>query len=518
MDDDRLSALIRAAHGGDPAAELARLRQAIAGGDDVPATLRRAAWLCAALGDTAGAGAYLERARHDGRDRGESCFALGLLRLAANDHEGARHAFLAATRASLPMGEPRARKRAELRAYDSATNALAVFSIFYDQYESAFCCFLLGRAVRPAERQPYDFCVARACTFLGHSEHTAALLQADWEVNGDTSWYHVNMGHYRWLLGEHDAADRHFRAARDISVRDGLTPYHYNCGQLVWLTQAESETLLQPPYAAAAISTGDWTYRFGAPPASTVDVAIVVGCDSNYFVFFPKLLLSILRAHAESGSDATVAVHCHVADPTGEQVAFLDGLSAELRGRAVSVSYSLNAAPFREASYYTCLRFLALPEVMEFYRSAVLVLDIDTELDASFFTRLPEIAGFEAGLRMYSFDPQTRKQVGAEPWSIGADPTYLSGSAITRRFAEFLGRYIAAAYDPGLVTNWTIDQCAVARGYDLLLKSLPQDAVLSFAAFEPITRIPAGSKAEFLRAGGFVGLGDFRQRAAAYLA
>jgi hypothetical protein len=268
------------------------------------------------------------------------------------------------------------------------------------------------------------------------------------------------------------------------------------------------------------MSTEEWDWRFGDKPAEPAKVAILVGCDRNYFKFFPKFLLSVLGAHAESGGGTAAAVHCHLADPSAEQTAFLDGIAAEFgaKRKQVLLSYSFSRSPFQEASYYTCLRFLALPKVFDFYNCGVLVLDIDSELKANFFVQCEAISAFDFGLRMYTFDQKTRFQVGGEPWSIGAHPTYLSASPIARRFAAFLGAYICAAYDPTLPTNWTIDQCAIARGYDLIARHLPAAKILNFAAFEDFCRLPGRSKTEFLTENGFVGIHNFQERAIMYFA
>ncbi len=97
-------------------------------------------------------------------------------------------------------------------------------------------------------------------------------------------------------------------------------------------------------------------------------------------------------------------------------------------------------------------------------------MDIDTALEPAFFTLLPKLLDAEFGLRMYSFDPATNRQIAGEPWSIGAHPSWVANTETGRRFGRFLRDYIATAYDPKAPTNWTIDQCAIARGYDLLIR------------------------------------------------
>jgi hypothetical protein len=318
--------LLRQARHVDPPSELARSRPATA------AEMRWAAWLHAASGDSAQAERQLFHSRLAAEDRGEAWFAIGLLRLARQDAHGAREAFVAAARAHFPSGEHRRRVHAELRAYDAAENRFAALQIFDEPLDKAFCCFLMMQPVRPAEHKAYEACVSLACAWLGHSAATAAILDHDRAINGDSIWYHVNSGHFDWLAGRRDAADRHYRCARDIAMRDRLSPCHFNAGAMIWLTTAESERLLTgpPPGRETPLASG-WSDRFGMPLSTPPEIAFVVGCDRNYFSFFPKFLISVLRAYHAGGRGRQAVVHCHVADPTPDQMEFLRWAAAWLR-------------------------------------------------------------------------------------------------------------------------------------------------------------------------------------------
>jgi hypothetical protein len=296
------------------------------------------------------------------------------------------------------------------------------------------------------------------------------------------------MGHRAWLRGDRDAADRHYLAARADALQDRAMPYHYNCGTLVWLPRRQAEALLQRPQSDQSELGWKW---FQLPPGPAPVGAVVVGFDPNYFVFFPRFLLAAVESYRRSGASIPFGVHCHIADVSREHVEFLCRAAlriAEL-SPAFRLSFSIGTAAVREPAYYTCLRFLALPGVLRLLRCGVVAMDVDSELLPSFFETWPWIVQHDFGLRMYSFDDSGR-QITGEPWSIGAHPTYVAHSSAGVRFARFLRDYILAAYDASLVTNWTIDQCAIARGYDLLVRGAVGVKVINFARGMPLYRLP----------------------------
>ena len=519
---DRLSgllSLIRQSHGGDLAAERAALAGSIATGRASAEERRRAAWLAAACGEMEAAEQLLRQAQLQPDDQGESWFALGLLRLSRDEAAGAREAFVSAARRRFPAGPARDRRQAALRGYDPSRNRIAVFQIFENEFSDAFCCFLLLRRIWPKEVQAYEICVARAFAFLGHSETSASLLREELALNGETFWYHVQLGHYYWLHDRRAEADLHYGEARARAIRDSITPFHLNRGTLVWLTRAEAEAAASGcPAVPYRLSTAEWRYRFGTPAETQAEIVIAVGMDGNYFHFFPKFLLSVLTAHAAGGKAVPAALHCHLADPTAEQIGFLEQIIAKLAAirSTLRLSYSTSVSEHARASYFTCLRFLALPEVLDFYAAGVLVLDVDCTLEPDFFQKIGPLRQYSFGLRMDSFHIQTGQQIGGEPWSIGAHLTYVSATPAGRRFAAFLRDYIRAAYDPELVTNWTIDQCAIAQAHDLLLRPAPDLSIVNLAHFVPLARLPRAGKLEFLREGTQADLGNFEELSGFY--
>jgi hypothetical protein len=208
-------------------------------------------------------------------------------------------------------------------------------------------------------------------------------------------------------------------------------------------------------------------------------------------------------------------VHLHLADATPAHRAAVADMDSALAALVPGLRLSLSdaKAAFRETAHYTCLRFLALPAVLARYRCPAVAMDIDALAVPGFFAALAGLAGQDLGLRAYTFDAGWR-QVGGEPWSIGAHPTYVADSPLGRRFAAFLVRYIDAAYDPALPTNWTIDQCAIAQAYDLLVRGDAAARVANLAHAAPLTLLPDafGGKQAMLEADGLVTPENFRVR------
>jgi tetratricopeptide (TPR) repeat protein len=493
------------------------LEKRIAEGDTSPALLRRAAWFAAAAGDNPQADAYLARARLQTADQGEAWFATGLLRTARDEYEAARQAFASAARALLPPGDDRRARMAAIERWNPAENRYGMFGIFYADFSHDFCCFLFPRQVRPAERLHYDHCVARACVFLRPQTPMAALLETDRALNGCSPWYHVNMGHFHWLEGRRDEADASYLAAKQAALDNRITPYHFNCGTMVWLPREQAEPLVRSPASGGQISTHGWDCHFGSS-GPRPEIAIIVGLDRRYFQFLPKFVLMAVAAHVASGSGIPAAVHCHLADGSDEQVAFLEQAADWIRreGPEFRLTYSLSRSPVQDPSYYTCLRFMVLQRVMAELGCGCIAMDVDAAIEPDFFGYVRHVTQFGAGLRMYTFDRNTGKQFGGEPWSIGAHPTFVAPTETGRAFAAFLHNYVCAAYDAGLPTNWTIDQCAIAQGYELILRKDPDFRVLNFAHYHKIAALPHefGGKAAFLQAGGLVTADNFFEHVA----
>jgi hypothetical protein len=495
----------------------------IARGDDAPSNLRLAAWLAAISGDTIAAERHLSNARQHLADAGEAWFATGLLHIAKADHEAARRAFEQAVLARFPAGATREQLITRVRSYDPTLNRFAIFEILYDTFEHAFCCFLFPVSIGTIERQGYAFCVERAFNRLGPTEATAALLQEDRRLNGETMWYWICLGHVHWIALRRDDADYAYIRARQLAIEHKIIPYHFDCGAMVWLNRPDAEKLLRPERPAGAPNPASrWTFRFSDDgEANGPHLALVLGCDSQYFKFFPKFLLSVIEAQIKGEHDARIVVHCHIADPLPDQLNFLDTVSKELARSVpeIVISYSFGPPDHYDPGYYTCLRFLVLPEILARYGCGVMALDIDSTLDDQFFAHLQHITTFDFAFRMYNFTSDTNRQVGGEPWSIGAHPTYVSSTPSGRIFAGFMRDYIAAAYDPTLPTNWTIDQCAIAQGYDLLIRNDPDRKVLNVAYYSTIYHLPHefGGKEGFLDAGGRVTMDNFRDRLTAVM-
>ncbi len=421
--------------------------------------------------------------------------------------------FRTAVLARFGRGSDSRRLLLQLASRSLETNRYFIFEIFYDFFANDFCMFVAFEEITPVERQGYTFCFARTIRYLGPRPAYRAMLDRDLALNGPSVWHAIATGHIDWLGGNHGAADEAYRYARDLAMAWGVTPYHFDCGIMTWLTQSEAEKLLvMGTLPAPALPTSNFVFDEESISRGA-EIVFVIGCDAGYFRFVPTFLASVLRSRQMSGSRARVAVHCHIANPQDHQLAFLRELAAWLRRKApeLTVGFSFNDATYKERAYYTCLRFLVLPEVLRRYGCGAIAVDVDSAITPEFFRSLELLKSHSFGLRAYTFPPNSRKQHNGEPWAIGAHPTYVECSDQGLKFASFLQHYVQTAYDPKLLTNWCIDQCAIGRAYDLMIGDDVSIRLLNFAHVPSLYELPDdfGGKEEFITHKGSISTENF---------
>jgi len=460
-------------------------------------------------GDAIEAMRFLDRAVVLPDDGGEALFARGLLLIGLGMEADAVPFLQSAIDQVFPSAE-RLPKRLQLATMMAGGNRYAVFQEFYDGFSSAFCVAVACRSIRAGEAQGYAFCMDRLCAFLGWLRPAIPqVLRRDEAINGASYWSQANLGHQFWITDDRVAADAAYGLAKADAIARGIAPYHFNCGVLVWLPLKTAEALDADFVDGAPQVVGDVAWNLPSVARDWPELVISVGCDRGYFRYFPKLLLSIRRAHEASGSQSRFLVHCHVADASDEQIRFFSEIGAliETSYPHMRLVFSHGAPAHRERSYYTCLRFLTLPTLLQTYDCGVLVLDIDCILHEDFFANIRQSFEYKFGMRKYNFDDEDH-QMGGEPWSITAYPLYISNTLIGRRLASFIVRYIEAAYDPGLVTNWTIDQSALGQAHRMIAQADPEKSILNLARSKPLVRFPHefGSKDAFLVSGGITTL------------
>lgn len=453
-------------------------------------SLRVAARYAALAGDVAAALDGLDRAAALPDDGGEALFAKGLLLLGQGDSAAALTAFHGAAQTAFGACDAEQKAETIARALASA-NRFSVFEVFYSNFSSDFCFAVACLPITPAEVQGYAFCLDRLCASgIWPRPAIRAILNRDETLNGASYWSQVNAGHQFWLDGDRHQADIAYAHARLLAKLTGLTPYHFNCGVLVWLPVSKARKLAEGSLDGALSGAAPVSWAFPDVAREWPDHVVSVHCDPENFAHFPRFLASLCRAHAAFGGAAACVLHCHLADPSDELIRMLQEIAARIAHTypKLRLAFSHGVPAFHERGYATCLRFLTLAALLEHYDAGVLVLDIECLVEEELFELLPNVSSHQFGMWKHTFD-ENDQQIRGEPWSITSYPIYISNSPIGQRFTDFAVRYIHSAYDPSLATNWTIDLVVLAQAHSLIVQGT-RATVLNLARSAKLVRFP----------------------------
>lgn len=136
------------------------------------------------------------------------------------------------------------------------------------------------------------------------------------------------------------------------------------------------------------------------------------------------------------------------------------------------ITYGYGSSLYRDAAYFTCLRFL-LRKTLSTLSYKTFILDIDLTVTEDFSVKkFPLFSNYDFGLRLLLLIKWWSAR-GA-PWCLGAGITYLNHSEITPKILHFIEHYIKRAYDPHNFTNWCIDQCALSQAVEQFIRPSPK--------------------------------------------
>ncbi|GBR67215.1 hypothetical protein [Gluconobacter kanchanaburiensis] len=342
-----------------------------------------------------------------------------------------------------------------------------------------------------------------------------ALLLLDRRFNGESYWNALCNGHQYWLAEETPTADRHYATAKMLAIRTGLMPIHYNCGVLSWLGGAAQHGIPGP--VTDRLGMGNWHWEASdVPGRPEPELCLVFGCDSGYFRFLPKLLLSLLRVCARRPDPAFRIRLCLGIDtPTPEQLAFMRTLIDVVSQWDVGIDITLayGSLTWRDAATYTAIRYLMMPEVVRRYSCPVITADCDGYFPDDFLTLFDDLRKTaDYGFRLYAYNHEGRQTFG-EPWGFGAGISWFGETERLPEIAAFLHDYLQVSYDPANPTNWCIDQCALVQSFRRYVAPRWDELRIRFMdEGAPLMVMPhhVGGKDELLRRDGSVSMQDVR--------
>lgn len=185
-------------------------------------------------------------------------------------------------------------------------------------------------------------------------------------------------------------------------------------------------------------------------PANNSDVVILVSCSYGYLSVFSDYYIRNLRRKNSN------KVHFHVISDNVEQARrYLSTLATQYS----NINYSIETVAGRSQTYITIARFLICREIMNLYRSDVLITDIDLNLDLnlSLIERELEIRKFDFGLCDTGYKL---------PWSkFAAGLSYFRFSnEAANTYLSLLSQYLVSLYANG--GFFSMDQTGVLQVYE----------------------------------------------------
>lgn len=298
------------------------------------------------------------------------------------------------------------------------------------------------------------------------------LLNEEYELNGDTTWYHLNAGKLQWLLHNRPLADYHFQKSKELAPETSVYFDNEDSGVYSWLTEKRYQNFEQANKHDDPFHLEKWQWSYADLKGQQADLLFILGCDSRYLKYLPKFLFTLVKAHKRIDFQSKIVLALALENPSSQQKEFLKEISEFIHNTIpnMHITYGYGSSLYRDAAYFTCLRFLFAEKLYQRYPTKTFILDIDLTVTEDFFSKkFPLFGNYDFGLRLFAFDKNGDQLVGA-PWCLGAGITYLNHSEITPKILHFIGHYIKWAYDPHNFTNWCIDQCALSQAVEQFIR------------------------------------------------
>lgn len=316
------------------------------------------------------------------------------------------------------------------------------------------------------EPSRFDGHIVRAAVLHGlgrYEESLAAALEAQ-RLDPNSHVACARVGASMAQMGLLDEAEQQFVNATRLS--SGAKPYPG-----VSFDRALHERLATPrPREILQV------LERGADRVSAARFVVLVCSDSGYLLKYGFNFVNSFERNASGGK----LLHLHVVDPEKESMAMLEKIRKELR--PVSLAVTVSASPpgvrggVRRNVYYSCSRFLLLPQLLAQYAVPIVCIDVDAIVENSLDGAVDWASRFDVAL--------ARREPLHSPWldiSAGlvvANPSVASGSYF-ERVRNYLLDFMERDAMP-----WHVDQAALycvlrmMERYDVAPKVgwLPQSA------------------------------------------
>lgn len=301
-------------------------------------------------------------------------------------------------------------------------------------------------------------------------------------------------------LNDIPAAERLMRAAVEAYPDDLMAAYMLGSA-LCYLGRAEEAQVLFGRDAPVMTGTGRVTYSralcfapepagglarnvdIPSPPRDARRATFFAASDSVYFCRYARQVANSLARFPDCG------LHLHVVNPTPEALRLMDDLRL-LRGMCVSTeAVDLSTLDDdQRKTYYSCVRYLVLPDLMDAYHGPMVVTDMD-QLVMSDPAPLLDFAR-RHDVSMLRFGYQITNALSL----FSATLLVASPTENGREFARQLRRKVAYAVNIPAQMVWHLDQAALAMthaGLRTVDYGYIPTKMLHLAGGEPVRGRPA---------------------------
>lgn len=185
------------------------------------------------------------------------------------------------------------------------------------------------------------------------------------------------------------------------------------------------------------------------------DIFYFISADKKYWNLYGRYILESISRNVKIKN-----VHAHVIDPDKETIIMIESISIDYD---IKINLSFEYSPeFNDndmlKTYFSCARFLRAPEIMEIYKCAMLMIDIDSVVVRD----ITDVKGWNERDLIIS---QSEK---LGPWrQFIAAAIFAKYNEKSITYLEMVGNYIKNAFSSGYAF-WTLDQAALYCAFTYL--------------------------------------------------
>ncbi|MGX5774984.1 glycosyltransferase [Methylorubrum zatmanii] len=343
--------------------------------------------------------------------------------------------------------------------------ALGVSHTSRGQPERALDAFDQAVALAP-ETVPAALLHVRAIAncHLGRFGDALSDMQRAWEMQPSSESIAYGLASLKAYLGRFDEAEKLFSRPLNVPLDNGgaTTTATIRFDEPSQASRYGFDQLYQ---RKLKIDRQDVRERHAA-----CEVVLCFCCDVKYFQLFSAAVVESIQRNAK----ITVGVHVHLINPDSVAEAEIGRLQSKVD---VPLSYSSEAVDlsiFNESqckTYYSCSRFLNLPDLMGTINRPILLTDADQLLVKPLKRLIEQMHAADAGLLIF---PTAACNILS---LISASVVFAGVGPAAKTFFERIACYLAVSLTQPSRVQWHLDQAALAVAYvtneQAVVRSLP---------------------------------------------